>query len=266
MLREEAKQSKHYLAEKKLLDNPKVASYYAKVISDVDLDRSNPKNSYIMFIEGKVDTVDLTKPAQITEGKSSLPDIDIDFPPNFREDVITYLKEKYGADRVCQMVTFGRLQGRSILKEVLRVNDFCSVDQMNIITSKIPKEDKISDLLEQMDEPSVLRWTLENDAQALSDYCWLENGELKGDYARIFEQALRLEGTFKSQGKHAAGVVITSDKLEETCPMVKATKSSSKVAGMEMNDLEAIGCVKFDILGVSALGKVANVISECEGI
>lgn len=264
MLREEVEKSKYHLAEKKLLDNPRVADYYAKLIKDVELDRSNPKNSYVMYLAGKVDTVDLTKPAQITEGKASLPDIDIDFPPNFREDVIRYLEDKYGKDRVCQMVTFGRLQGRSIIKEVLRVNDFCSVDQMNIITSRIPKEDKISDLLDQMDKPSVLRWTLENDPQALSDYCWLDDGNLNGDYARIFEQALRLEGTFKSQGKHAAGVVITGEKLEETCPMVKAARSSNKVAGMEMNDLEAIGCVKFDILGVAALGKVSNVVKSVD--
>jgi DNA polymerase-3 subunit alpha len=68
--------------------------------------------------------------------KGSLPDIDIDFPPDQRENVITYLKEKYGHNRVCQMLTFGRLQGRSALKEVLRVNESCSFDQMNDITNK----------------------------------------------------------------------------------------------------------------------------------
>ena len=188
--------------------------------------------------------------------KGSLPDIDIDFPPDQRENVITYLKEKYGNNRVCQMLTFGRLQGRSALKEVLRVNESCSFDQMNEITNKIPQEASISDKLEEMDEPSVIRWTLENDPDTLREYCWEEDGELQGDFAREFAQALRIEGTFKTQGKHAAGVVVSSIDLDNLCPMVKETRGNEKIAGMEMGDLEAIGAVKFDILGVNLLKKI----------
>ena len=188
--------------------------------------------------------------------KGSLPDIDVDFPPNERDNVITYLKEKYGDDRVCQMLTFGRLQGRSALKEVLRVNDSCSFDQMNEITSKIPQEAAISDKLEEMDEPSVIRWALEHDADSLKQYCWEEDGQLHGDFARDFEQAMRIEGTFKTQGKHAAGVVVASEDLNSLCPMVKESRGNEKIAGLEMNDLELLGCVKFDILGISMLEKV----------
>ena len=173
--------------------------------------------------------------------KGSLPDIDVDFPPDQRENVIIYLKEKYGEDRVCQMLTFGRLQGRSALKEVLRVNESCSFDQMNDITNKIPQEAAISDKLEEMDEPSVIRWALENDPDTLREYCWEEDGELHGDFARDFAQALRIEGTFKTQGKHAAGVVVSSIDLNNLCPMVKETRGNEKIAGMEMGDLEAIG-------------------------
>lgn len=198
-----------------------------------------------------------------TEDHISLPDIDIDFPPEWRERVIEHLKEKYGESQVCQMLTFGRLAGRSIIKEVLRVNESCSFDQMNKITEKIPNEAAISDLLEEMDNPSVIRWSLENDKDALSDYCWLDdNGDLQGEYAKIFEQAMRMEGIFKTQGKHAAGVVIASHNLEEICPMVKASRSSEKIAGMEMGDLEAIGCVKFDILGVNLLQKISHTVEE----
>ena len=188
--------------------------------------------------------------------KGSLPDIDVDFPPDQRENVISYLKEKYGHDRVCQMLTFGRLQGRSALKEVLRVNESCGFDQMNEITNKIPQEAAISDKLEEMDEPSVIRWALENDADSLREYCWEEDGELRGDFARDFAQALRIEGTFKTQGKHAAGVVVSSIDLNNLCPMVKETRGNEKIAGMEMGDLEAIGAVKFDILGVNLLKKI----------
>jgi len=198
-----------------------------------------------------------------TDDHISLPDIDIDFPPDYRDSVIDYLKEKYGAHRVCQMLTFGRLAGRSIIKEVLRVNEFCSFDEMNEITSRIPNEAAISDLLENMDSPSVIQWTLENDRDALADYCYLDDDDnLVGDYSKIFEQAMRMEGIFKTQGKHAAGVVIASDPLDVVCPMVKAARSNDKIAGMEMGDLESIGCVKFDILGVNLLKKISETVEE----
>jgi DNA polymerase-3 subunit alpha len=198
-----------------------------------------------------------------TDDHISLPDIDVDFPPDYRDDVIQYLKDKYGESRVCQMLTFGKLAGRSILKEVLRVNESCGFEQMNQITEKIPNEAAISDLLEEMDNPSVIRWALENDKNALIDYCWLDDdNNLQGEYAKIFEQAMRMEGIFKTQGKHAAGVVIASDDLQEICPMVKSSRSSEQIAGMEMGDLEAIGCVKFDILGVNLLKKISETIHE----
>ena len=71
-----------------------------------------------------------------------------------------------------------------------------------------------------------------------------------------------MEGIFKTQGKHAAGVVIASHNLEKICPMVKASRGDEKIAGMEMGDLESIGCVKFDILGVSLLSKISKTVGE----
>lgn len=198
-----------------------------------------------------------------TDDHISLPDIDVDFPPDYRDGVIQYLKDRYGESRVCQMLTFGKLAGRSILKEVLRVNEFCGFDQMNEITEKIPNEAAISDLLEEMENPSVIRWALENDKNSLIDYCWIDDdGSLQGEYAKVFQQAMRMEGIFKTQGKHAAGVVIASNDLQEICPMVKSSRSSEQIAGMEMGDLEAIGCVKFDILGVNLLKKISDTVQE----
>lgn len=198
-----------------------------------------------------------------TEDHVSLPDIDVDFPPDYRDSVIQYLKDKYGESKVCQMLTFGKLAGRSILKEVLRVNESCGFDEMNQITEKIPNEAAISDLLEEMENPSVIRWALENDKNSLIDYCWIDDkDELQGEYAKVFQQAMRMEGIFKTQGKHAAGVVIASNNLQEICPMVKSSRSSEQIAGMEMGDLEAIGCVKFDILGVNLLKKISETVQE----
>lgn len=197
-----------------------------------------------------------------TKDHVSLPDIDVDFPPSIRSQVFDYLRTKYGDHRVCQMATFGRLQGKSILKEILRINELCSNDQMNEITKLIPNDAEISDELENMEKPSTIIWALEN-VPKIRAYCYIgENEQLEGEFAKAFDQAIRMEGVFKSMGKHAAGVVISSDSLEEICPMVKAARGSEKIAGMEMADLEAIGCVKFDILGVSLLSKVANTVNS----
>ena len=189
----------------------------------------------------------------------SLPDIDIDVPGTKRDEIIAYLKDKYGHSRVSQMLTFGRLQGKSAIKEVLRINEACSFGEMNAISNCIPDEAKISDQLAEMDDEdrSIIRWALINNAEELRDFCRLsEDGKLEGEYAEYFEQAIQIEGTFKTQGKHAAGVVISAEPLQKVCPMVKQKGSSEKIAGLEMTDLEALGHVKFDILGLSLLDKL----------
>jgi DNA polymerase-3 subunit alpha len=191
------------------------------------------------------------------EGHISLPDIDIDVPCTKRDEIIHRLKEKYGHEHVSQMLTFGRLQGRSAIKEVLRAYEACSFGEMNHITKSIPDEAAISDQLEQMEDPSIIRWALENNADDLRDYCFInDSGELEGSYADYFEQAIEIEGTFKSQGKHAAGVVISALPLHTCCPMVDQKNGEEKIAGLEMADLEALGHVKFDVLGLNLLDKL----------
>lgn len=197
-----------------------------------------------------------------TEDYISLPDIDMDVPGKKRDEVIQYLKEKYGNDHVSQMITFGRLQGRSAIKEVLRIHEACSFAEMNTITKSIPNEAEISDQLADMDDEnrSIIRWALINNSKELRDFCYInDNGELEGDYAEYFNQAIQIEGTFKTQGKHAAGVVISSKRLNTVCPMVKQRDSSEKIAGLEMADLEALGHVKFDVLGITLLDKIMKI-------
>ena len=198
-----------------------------------------------------------------TEDHISLPDIDIDVPGDKRDEIIDYLKDKYGGDRVSQMLTFGRLQGRSAIKEVLRVTEACSFAEMNHITKSIPNEADISDQLALMDEDerSIIKWALMNDPEEdLIDYCQInDRGELDGDYAEYFRQAIEIEGTFKTQGKHPAGVVISAEPLHLVCPMVDTKSSDDKIAGLEMADLEALGHVKFDVLAINLLDKLMYV-------
>jgi DNA polymerase III subunit alpha len=197
-----------------------------------------------------------------TGGNVSLPDIDMDVPGKRRDDVIDYLKDTYGHEHVSQMITFGRLQGRSAIKEVLRINEACSFSEMNAITKSIPNEADVSDQLAEMDEEdrSIIRWSLINRADDLRDFCHITgDGKLEGDYAEYFQQAIDIEGTFKTQGKHAAGVVISKDKLNHVCPMVSQKGTKEKIAGLEMSDLEALGHVKFDVLGINLLDKLMKI-------
>ena len=192
----------------------------------------------------------------------SLPDIDMDVPSNKRDEIIAYIEDKYGRNNVSQMVTFGRLRGKSALKEVLRIHEACGFGLMNEITKPLRNEADISDGLQEMDEDerSIIKWSLINEPEKFRDYCYIDDeGELRGDYAEYFKQAIDLEGTFKTQGKHAAGVVISKEPLDEVCPMVDPKGGGKKIAALEMDDLEALGNVKLDVLGLSTLDKFMKV-------
>jgi len=196
-----------------------------------------------------------------TADRVSMPDIDVDVPIEKREEIISYIKNKYGEAQVSQMVTFNTIKGRGAIKDVLRAYGNISFDEMNNITKNIPDEAKIADELQEMKdesgEASIIRWALENQSEKLKEWCFIgENGQLEGPLAKRFEQAIRLEGTKVNQSKHAAGVAIASQNLSTLCPIVYDSKTKSKIAGMEMEDLESIGVVKFDILGVAMLDKI----------
>lgn len=254
------KDNPFYLEEMAVINAiPDGPAYYEHIIKNVDIDRSNPNNSYAMYLAGKVDVIDITKPCTFVEGATSLPDIDTDFPTDYREIAIDYVKKKYGHDKVCQIATYGRLAGRSALKAVLRAYGFLDYSLMNAITEKIPDEAAISDQLEEMDEPSIIMWVLENKPELVSDYCYLEDGVLKGEYASEFEEAIKLEGTVQNQGKHAAGLIIASEPTADNSPMLRA-RDGSLIAGMDMGSLEKLGLVKFDFLGVDILNKIAAVM------
>lgn len=200
-----------------------------------------------------------------TKDRVSMPDIDVDVPIGKRETIIEYIKNKYGYEKVSQMITFNTMKGRGALKDVLRVYGNIAFEEMNKITKNIPDEAKISDELQEMKEEygesSIIRWALENKSEELKEWCYIDENtkELKGPLAKRFEQAIRLEGTKSNQSKHAAGVVISQNKLSDVCPMVYDSKNQQLIAGMEMQDLESIGVIKFDILGIAMLDKIMSI-------
>ncbi len=176
--------------------------------------------------------------------RSEAPDIDIDFCQNRREEVIAYVRERYGDASVAQIATFGTLAAKAALKDVGRVHDI-PLEKVNLLTSWVPaKVDSLSEALEQSPD---LRRAMEQEP------------EIK----RVIEIALRLEGTNRNTGTHAAGVVISNGPLTDYVPLQRVVRKNEDSAKKEdshavttqwvMGDLEKIGLLKMDFLGLRTL-------------
>ena len=206
-------------------------------------------------------------------GKISWPDIDIDVPKEARPKVIEYIREKYGEENVAQIVTYTTLKGRSALKRVMHAVGGISFAEQNAMTKYILDEAQIADELQEMKEElgtsSIIRWCIENNPKRFKDWVEIDdNGDMIGDQAEIFKQAIRLEGTKIIQSKHAAGVVVSPYKISETCPMVRSTDSNDKgyIAGFEGPSCEEVGLLKIDVLGITMLDKVMSVADILAGV
>jgi len=211
-----------------------------------------------------------------TKNRISLPDIDTDVEVSGREPIMNYLRKKYGPDNVAQIATFGRMQGRACLKDVLRVWSSCSFSEMNTITQYIPDESKISDQLSSMKgevkngnrkekDVGIIQWALENNSEQLKEWAYLdEENNIQGILAKRFEQAKKLEGTKRSLGRHAAGIVISDRLLRENCPLIYSSSDNMRITGWEMNDTENVGLVKIDLLGLNLLDKLHTIVDLLE--
>ena len=195
-----------------------------------------------------------------TKDRVSFPDIDFDIETRYKEDLINYLEEKYGENNVAQIGTFGRSMGRGILTDVLTVHAVFSPADIKRVTKILPDESAIADDLNEMKEDdgdsSIVRWSLENQANQLRDYCHLnKDGVCEGLYAKYFEQAMRLEGIIRSEGTHAAGVLIWPENITNSFP-TRIDKKGRTVVTYGMNEIESCGGVKMDILGLNILDKM----------
>ena len=169
--------------------------------------------------------------------RRSMPDIDVDFCFVRRDEVIRYVREKYGADRVAQIITFGTLKGKAAIKDVGRVLDFTFAETDRI--AKLYPEPK-----QGKDFPLEKALEMEPRLRELRD-----GGEREG---RLFDLALRLEGLLRHASKHAAGIVISDRPLTDDVPLW-VDKDGAVVTQYTFTDIEAIGLIKFDFLGLKTL-------------
>jgi DNA polymerase-3 subunit alpha len=167
----------------------------------------------------------------------SMPDFDIDFCQNRREEVIRYVQDKYGRAQVAQIITFGTLQARAVLRDVGRVLQmpYGQVDRLSKMVPAAPGQ----------------QVTLE---QAIRDEPRLQEARDDDEtVAKLLEMAQKLEGLYRHASTHAAGVVIGDRPLEQLVPLYRDPRSDMPVAQFNMKWVEQAGLVKFDFLGLKTL-------------
>lgn len=165
----------------------------------------------------------------------SLPDFDVDFCMEGRDRVIDYVADRYGREAVSQIVTFGTMAAKAVVKDVARVQGK-SYGLADRLSKMIPFEVGMT-LSLALEQEKVLQEFLQNDAEA----------------QEIWDMATQLEGIAKNCGKHAGGVVIAPTKLTDFSPLYCDDKGSGLVTQYDKDDVESVGLVKFDFLGLRTL-------------
>jgi len=183
----------------------------------------------------------------------SMPDIDVDFADDKREKVIQYVRDKYGADSVSQIITFGTLSARAVLKDVGRVLGI-PLSTIESITKQIPVEQgKVRPLKDALDTIPDLKWVKESADEKMRT---------------LVSASLALEGLNRNAGMHAAGVVIAPGRISDYVPLYK-TPTTEVMTQYNMKDLEKAGLLKMDFLGLRTLTVLANalrLIKENHGV
>ncbi len=188
----------------------------------------------------------------LNKGRGGLPDIDSDIPRSQRQKVLEYIKERFGANNVAQLVTLGGLQAKAVLKEVLKAYDV-PFDEANKITALIPSkndEHVAISLQEAIDTVPELK-------------------KYYDDHKPWFEIALSLEGCYKTTGIHAAAVVISDVPFEESFYPLARSKDGNPLFGWDMDTVDTLSLLKLDILGLTTLDDIqvtTDLIKERHGI
>lgn len=203
--------------------------------------------SYVMSIT-LIDPLeyDLIFERFLNPARVSMPDIDMDFDGDRREEVITYIRNKYGEENTAQIVTFGKMKAKLAIRDIGRVLEI-PLNDVNRIAKIIPDGPKV-DLKSEIDNSPELQKELKHVPET----------------KKLMELALRLENNVRHTSMHAAGVVIAPKKLTEFMPLYK-TKDDI-VTQFEKEEVEEIGLLKMDILGLKTLTIIEHILSELKRV
>jgi DNA polymerase III subunit alpha len=180
----------------------------------------------------------------------SMPDFDIDFCQGNRDRVIDYVKEKYGKNAVSQIATFGTMAARAAIRDVGRVLDF-SYGFCDGISKLIPNKPGMSVTLQY--PPNPKKEGDKNNYAIDMEPVLAQRIQNEEEVKTLIEMAQQLEGMCRNVGMHAGGVLIAPGKLTDFCPLYQQPGSDSAVSQYDKDDVEAIGLVKFDFLGLATL-------------
>ncbi|HLX13565.1 MAG TPA: DNA polymerase III subunit alpha, partial [Bacteroidota bacterium] len=210
--------------------------------------RGSAAGSIISYALGITDVdplkYDLLFERFLNPDRVSMPDIDIDFADTGRDKVIDYVKKHYGEDSVSQIITFGTLSSRAVIKDVGRVLGV-PLSICESITKQIPVfQGKVTPIAEAIDTIPELKWLKTTDDKKI---------------AEMIEIAKVLEGMNRNASTHAAGVVIAPGPISDFVPIFKTPQTDS-MTQYSMNDLETAGLIKMDFLGLRTLTIIDNAL------
>ena len=171
----------------------------------------------------------------------TMPDIDTDFPDIYRDEVINYVKEKYGEKRVANIITFGTMGAKMCIRDVGRVMNVSLVDVDNISKIIGSRKDKLSDLIKS---DVRLQNLIKNDNKI----------------RKLMEVAVKIEGIKRHTSTHAAGIIISNVDLDEIVPLVY--DNTLYISGYEASYLEDLGLLKMDFLGIKNLTTIMEIIDS----
>ncbi len=174
----------------------------------------------------------------------SMPDIDVDFCMDRRSEVIDYVADRYGRDHVAQIITFGTMQARAVIRDVGRA--------MNIPYSEVDKVAKLVPFLAKI----TLKAALDMEPKLKEMY------EIKPEIKELIDIAQKLEGISRHASTHAAGIVISPEPLTNFLPLYKAPNDEAIVTQFDMDAIKKLGLLKFDFLGLKTL----TIIDKAEKI
>jgi len=177
--------------------------------------------------------------------RASMPDFDIDFDERRRGEVIKYVTEKYGDDRVCQIATYGTIKAKQAIKDTARVmgHPFSTGDRITkamppaVMGKDVPLREIHNAQHKRYAEGGEFRALLQNDPEAKT----------------IFDSAVGIEGLKRQWGVHAAGVIMSSDPLQDIIPIMKREQDGAIITQFDYPGCEALGLVKMDFLGLRNL-------------